>query len=194
MVTAKKALVNTEMEWIWESMDRKTEAVDYIIIYSFFGILQIGMNVNEVCEEGIYVCFGKVPTSYTNFQLLLSIFNFKHIYFFNFPYLACNNVKHNSELYSAICTIYHCKKLSFQSPLWTVFYLPFLQIWWWSIGTKHVVKMILNKWNAVFDRMYCEMWYWLYVLRDINEVPDIYRHYTEWSKIRSQSGLQCSSF
>jgi hypothetical protein len=55
MVTAKKVLVNTEVEWIWESMDRNTEAVNYIIIYSFFGILQIGMNVNEVCEEGSYV-------------------------------------------------------------------------------------------------------------------------------------------
>lgn len=44
-------------------MDRKTEAVNYVIIYSFFGILQIGMNVNEACEEGIYVYFGKVPIS-----------------------------------------------------------------------------------------------------------------------------------
>jgi hypothetical protein len=44
-------------------MDRKTEAVNYVIIHSFFGKLQNGMNVNEVCEEGIYVYFGEVPTS-----------------------------------------------------------------------------------------------------------------------------------
>jgi hypothetical protein len=44
-------------------MDRKIEAVNCVICYSFFGKLLIGMNVNEVSEEGIYVCFGKVPTS-----------------------------------------------------------------------------------------------------------------------------------
>lgn len=44
-------------------MDRKNKAVNCVICYSFFGKLQIGMNVNEVCEEGIYVCFGEVPTS-----------------------------------------------------------------------------------------------------------------------------------
>jgi hypothetical protein len=44
-------------------MDRKTEAVNYVTIYSFFGKLQIEMNVNEVCEESIYVYFGEVPTS-----------------------------------------------------------------------------------------------------------------------------------
>jgi hypothetical protein len=44
-------------------MDRKIEAVNYIIIYGFFGKLQIGMSVNEICEDGIYGYFGEVPTS-----------------------------------------------------------------------------------------------------------------------------------
>jgi len=43
-------------------MDRKIEAVNYIIIYSFFGKLQIGMNENENFEDGIYVYFEEVPT------------------------------------------------------------------------------------------------------------------------------------
>jgi hypothetical protein len=44
-------------------MDRKIEAVNYIIIYGFFGNLQTGINVNKICEDGIYVYFGEVPTS-----------------------------------------------------------------------------------------------------------------------------------
>lgn len=44
-------------------MDRKIEIANYVDIYSFFGKLEIGMNINGVCEESIYVCFGEVPTT-----------------------------------------------------------------------------------------------------------------------------------
>jgi hypothetical protein len=40
-------------------MDRKIEAVNYVIIYSFSDKLQIEMNVNDVSEEG----FGEVSMS-----------------------------------------------------------------------------------------------------------------------------------
>jgi hypothetical protein len=44
-------------------MDREIKAVNYVIIHSFSGKLQIEMNVHYVCEEGSYICFGEVPMS-----------------------------------------------------------------------------------------------------------------------------------
>ena len=64
------------------------------------------------------------------------------------------NLHESGNLYIQTC----CGKF-FYAFIKLCCYLQFLPTWRWSVGPKHIVQLILNKWIIVFDLVYCNSCY-----------------------------------